>query len=86
MKINNLVPRTMKKFNSLEYGECFIYDNTLYMKVAIYNREESEFMQDRCWDGVAVPLPGGYANGDFAFNNPDVECVDIEVNITKVLR
>ena len=86
MKINGLFERDYRKVSDLEYGEAFIYDNILYIKAAIYDEELSNLAGEVSFRDVAVGLPGGYVDETFINENPIVEWVDIEINVTGVLN
>ena len=86
MKINGLFERDYRKVSDLEYGEAFIYDNVLYIKAAIYDEELSDLAGGPSFRDVALSLPGGYVDETFIDENPIVEWVDIEINITGVLN
>lgn len=86
MKINNFIPAKLVKFKDLEIGECFIYNDNLYMKTGVYNYKDSNFFGENCWDESAIILPGAYITQDIADANPTVEWVDIEINIMRELQ
>lgn len=84
MKINNFMPAKLVKFKELEIGECFIYEDNLYMKIGVYNYADSDFFGDDCWDETAMLLPNAYVAKEIAEENPTVEWVDIVVNVMGV--
>ena len=86
MKINNFLPAKLVKFKDLEIGECFIYDDNLYMKIGIYNFKDSKFVGENYLDESAIILPSAYVTQDVADANPTVEWVDIDVNVLTELQ